>query len=196
MAADGTDLHLLHPTCCFYSVAWARGGRQLLLGGSDWETSNDGIYELRIKDQRLRRLTHGSDSDAAASATGAIALVRATNPRAPWIYVMSRAGAKPRRLLRGTDPDWSPDGKRIAFARSDGIYTASASGHGLRKLTDSREDQLAPGREPAWSSSGKRIAFVRYPHIYIVRPDGTRVREVHLGSPYPSWASPSWQPLR
>jgi Tol biopolymer transport system component len=190
--SDGTHLRLRRPTCCFYSVAWATDGRHLLMGGSATSTTNDGIYELRIRDHRLRRLTHGQDSDPASSANGAIAFVRRAADRSAWIYVIRRRGATPRPLVRGTDPDWSRDGKRLAFARDDGLYTVAGSGRGTKHLTT-----LAGDREPAWSPSGSRIAFVRYPHIYIVHRDGSHLRQVRVrADPNLFWESPSWQPLR
>jgi Tol biopolymer transport system component len=194
--ADGTHLRALGPSCCFYSVAWARDGKRLLLGGSPTSTANDGIYELRIKDGHLRRLTHGSDSDPASSKTGAITFVRPAADHTLWIYVIRRPGAKPRRLLRGTNPDWSPDGQRLAFARGDGLYTASASGHGTRRLTNSKRLRT-PDREPAWSPSGAWIAFVRFPRVFVVHRDGSRSHEVHLGNDRNLFSeTPSWQPLR
>jgi Tol biopolymer transport system component len=196
MRGDGTHRRLLRPTCCFYSLAWARDGNRLLLGGSSTSTSNDGIYELRIKDHHLRRLTHGHDSDPAMSTTGAIAFVRRASGGASWSYLIRRPGEKPSRLLRGTEPDWSPDGKQLVFARGDGLHIASVSGHMLRRLTNSKS-AAAPDRAPAWSPHGTRVAFVRYPDVYIVRRDGTHAHRVPLSdSQNLFWESPSWQPLR
>lgn len=36
-----------------------------------------------------------------------------------WVYTVSSAGGRPRRLTRGFNPVWSPDGKLIAFFRAD-----------------------------------------------------------------------------
>jgi Tol biopolymer transport system component len=193
--ADGTHLRSLSPSCCFHSVGWARDGARLLLGGSSTSTENDGIYELRIKGSHLHRLTHGRDSDPTSSTTGAIAFARRAAGATSWIYVIRHPGGKPRRLLRGSDPDWSPDGEQLAFARADGIHTASASGRGLRRLT--RGLSASADREPAWSPSGARIAFVRFPDIYIVGRDGGQAHEVHLSSDGNRfWESPSWQALK
>lgn len=74
-------------------------------------------------------------------------------------------------------PAWSPDGKRFAFSSThegnQELYTASAEGGGLVRLTQS------PGIDahPSWSPDGKTIAFAtdRWGGLEIakVKPDGT-----------------------
>ena len=192
--ADGTHHRALRPTCCFYSIAWAADGQHLLLGGSATETANDGIYELRLENSSLHRLTHGADSDPVASSTGAIAFERDVHG-SPWIYVIRHAGSKPRRFLRGSDPDWSPHGKMLAFARGDDIYVVRAGGGPIRRLTKGIHTSDQP-REPAWSPRGTRIVFVRYPNLYVVRVRGRHVHRVRLTKDQNLfWASPSWQPV-
>ena len=67
-------------------------------------------------------------------------------------------------------PTWSPDGSRIAFARSsDGghVWVMNADGTGAKRLTD---DQAEEG-EPSWSPDGRWIAYTH-------RASGTDFREV------------------
>jgi Tol biopolymer transport system component len=191
MRADGSHLRLLRPTCCFYTLSWAPDGRRLLMSGSSTETSNDGIYEARAGGRTSRRLTHGHDIAPTASATGAIAFMREDRSGVYWVYVMFGRDATPRRLVRGGDPDWSPDGSRLAFSTDDGIYTISPSGGRSRRLANGRE-----GTQPAWSPSGSRIAFVRDGNVYVVRKDGRRLHEIPPGDPFGTVArvSPTWQP--
>lgn len=73
----------------------------------------------------------------------------------------------PLRDLAGgnqTNPDWSPDGRRIVFAMNDGerddLWVADADGAHARLLLDCR------GRcrwldDPDWSPDGKRIVYSR-----------------------------------
>src|SRR3990172_3051470 len=67
-----------------------------------------------------------------------------------------------QRLASGPalQPDWSPDGERIAFASTHSgnldLYLVSASGGVLQRLTDSP----ARGFHPAWLPDGARLIFV------------------------------------
>jgi uncharacterized protein (DUF885 family)/Tol biopolymer transport system component len=72
------------------------------------------------------------------------------------VTLLSRTG------LRETRPDWSPDGRKIAYVRrvdhSDHeIYVMDADGSGATRLTH-RPDSIES--EPAWSPDGSRIAFI------------------------------------
>jgi len=127
---------------------------------------------------------------------------------------MHKAGAD-HKLKAGDDfediePDWSPDGKRLAFARIDNastphriaIFTVGIDGKGLRQVTP----WALGASEPNWSPDGNRIAF-NVPgepfaggeqNIFTIRPDGTEMRQLteHLemgegnvqGTFDPSWS--------
>ena len=87
-------------------------------------------------------------------------------------------------------PDWSPDGKRIAFERIDlstqeeraAIFTIGIDGKDLHQVTP----WDLGANEPNWSPDGARIAF-NVPaktfqggeqNIYTIRPDGTDMVQV------------------
>jgi len=120
------------------------------------------------------------------------------------IYVLDIETKRVRQLTRsaGPDefngfPDWSPDGRRIAFAsnrdsgsRSLDLYAMDADGGSLTRLTDSPELEYSP----AWSPQGDEIAFVSVTNdiagINIIRIDGSGLRRI---GPTPAYG-PSWSP--
>ena len=108
--------------------------------------------------------------DPAEAATNRVALAAAL--RQADVYVMEPDGTRRRRLTRTsvsdeTAPAWSPDGRKIAFARNgsgdDGIYVMDADGSDVRRLTSGQD------LEPSWSPDGTQLAFTR-----TTRPPGLR----------------------
>jgi tetratricopeptide (TPR) repeat protein len=136
-----------------------------------------------------RAATRAVAASAAAAATWRIAFVSDREGPDPIghlgkhvLYVMSPDGTTQRRV-NGTEgiegkPAWSPDGKRIAFARFRGaeidIFVVDAEGGEPTRVTNMTEAGLG-ARAPAWSPDGRRIAFESYvrPEIYVIDVDGT-----------------------
>src|SRR5262249_22118717 len=60
------------------------------------------------------------------------------------IYIMDPSGSKPRRLVEGISPAWSPDGQKIAYGTRDGgrfgqIHVINADGSNRKQLTRVRD---------------------------------------------------------
>ena len=119
---------------------------------------------------------------------------------------------------------WSPDGKRIAFARGTlpadtstvsadssepasastegliGIHLINVDGTGLRKLTSLHEDTISQERGgPVWSPDGKRIAFIdanRYgeTELNVINADGSGPRSRTNPPGVSHTAFPTWSP--
>jgi dipeptidyl aminopeptidase/acylaminoacyl peptidase len=69
-------------------------------------------------------------------------------------------GAPPTQLTASekpiADPQWSPDGRRLAFTRDDEIWIVEADGSRLTRVVA----KPAGGHDPRWSPDGRRLAFV------------------------------------
>jgi dipeptidyl aminopeptidase/acylaminoacyl peptidase len=78
------------------------------------------------------------------------------------LYTLSLrgTGAPPTQITASekpiTDPQWSPDGRRLAFTREDEIWIVEADGSRLTRVVA----KPAGGRDPRWSPDGRRLAFL------------------------------------
>ena len=116
---------------------------------------------------------------AAAVAAGTAGAAQAPVARAAGLAVEHRgviyvAG---RQVVRGSQPAWSRDGKRLAYTRAGRLYVADANGRNERLLGGTNVSS------PAWSPDGRTIAYTGDGNIHIVPSSGgkavdlTRSRE-------------------
>lgn len=111
------------------------------------------------------------------------------------IWTMRADGSDQTRLSAGSLPDFSPDGRRLAFASGRSIFTLPVSGGEPRRLVR--------GSAPAWSPNGRRIAYTDHrPHptggsqdeIFTVKVTGEDRRRLTRTSS--NEGAPSWSPRR
>jgi TolB protein len=174
--------------------SWSRDGRWITFA------RDNTLYLLSPTGGKLRRLTRtpgGEEREPSWSPDGEwIAFVR----RRPgfttheiWRVRPDGSGLQQVTHLDASSygPDWSADGKRIAFSSNvnDGryqIYEIGSSGQGLRRLT------FQPGEyfDPSWSPDGKTLLFERDGIVYTLVPGAT---ETAL-TDGPNDGSPAWRP--
>jgi Tol biopolymer transport system component len=139
-----------------------------------------------------------------------------------WLFD-AETGAKVRRISsRGTEPDWSPNGKRLLFrtgyqqreikggASGGNVFMARADGKGTPKRVVHREN--IADVQPVWAPDGKSFAWVELrfgrgdvsfsvkPSVWRKRLGGKARRLFTIPSPYVEegfWTQPeiAWQPL-
>ena len=115
------------------------------------------------------------------------------------IVIVDADGTNARRVTdTGTDthPVWSPDGRRLAFARSDNglmnVFVVDIDGTHLKQVTTSG------AMTPTWSPDGTRIAYHDMPggipdggHIFAMDADGGDATELTHGV---EETQPAWSP--
>lgn len=116
------------------------------------------------------------------------------------IELMDADQSHVRRLtpapLAARQPDWSPDGRRIAFSthcrgfegnpENEEIWVANAKGDALRRVTKNGDEYFSGPHDfhPSWSPQGDAIVFERdaadfsNSGIFIVRSDGSGSRKI------------------
>jgi Tol biopolymer transport system component len=184
---DGSDLRRLArpawPPYPFDGPRWSPDGSRIAFEG------RGEIFVVSLNSHRPRQLTksrlrHGFDVQPTWSPDGyQIAYANwgsSTIHLAAAIYRVRPNGTGLVRLTRRsanneTDPEWSPNGRLIAFSAREGKGTYVMNRRGGRRRRVARW-----GGEEAWSPDGKLIAIAREnpAAVYVVRSDGTGLRTV------------------
>ncbi len=214
---------------------WSPDGRRIAFRRFFHTSERTDVLVVNRDGTGLRNLTRGlctgdclGDEEASWSPDGRqIAFIRAVGPLPPdgppptvGVFVMDAGGSDARQLTQlqpgsGTEdhaPAWSPDGRRIAFMRSNNtkspqdqsaIYTVNADGTGLRLVRRMPREWPGAGA-PDWSPDGRRLLFSTYCYfgncgqpstgaqLFTIDPNGGRPRQLtHLpGNSY----NGAWSP--
>ncbi len=129
-------------------LAWSPDDRKIAFG-------RRGIWVMNADGSRPKRVTRKRDSSPTWSSDGrTIAFVRgARGSREIWL--MRTNGTRQRRIAKGgSDTAWSPDGRRIAVLRNNGIWIMNPNGTGQRRVPGTGS---ASGL--AWSPDSRYFAY-------------------------------------
>lgn len=139
------------------------------------------------------------DYDPTYSAGGKLAFTRWAGITPPAIWVSSGSGVAPVEIAHGQEPDFSPDGTKIVFARFDGTLGVIAASGGPVGIVS---PPLQPGastqsvRSPAFSPDGSRIVFELAAYssskpiaraLFTIGADGSSPAKVADGATGPTW---------
>ena len=180
-------------------AAWSPDGARIAFVSS-FDSKSD-IYVADADGSNPKRLTNNEGRFQAVgswSPDGA-KMVLSCLPSASYdVCTMDADGSNLTQLTtKGEyeEPNWSPDGKKIAFeSASGGIYTMNPDG-------SNRTLAIAGGDQPDWSPDGTKIAYRRYPSgqshsdTFIANADGSNPVNLtaRIGNTSDE-AVPAWSP--
>jgi TolB protein len=125
-----------------------------------------------------------------------------------YLYTINADGSNKQQVTDGgvdtwdVEPDWSPDGSRIAFAGSlpcagggvcyYAIFTMNPDGSNPIQLTNGRYSDL----DPAWSPDGSKLVFFRSQRdvsdLFTINADGSGLHQITHTK---AWElNPAWSP--
>lgn len=212
MRADGSEVRQLMTGGGSFLV-WSPDGSKIAFIQETWDYGLYDLYVMNSDGTGRRRLTTESEEVASGglawSPDGsriAYDVYRCQPDSCRFDYrqisIVHSDGSGRARLtsdpsLDSFGPAWSPDGSKIAFARSTGgtigtgIFVMDANGANVRRLTTGAGEASAP----VWSPDGSRIAFSLFsgevPSIATMNSDGTGLRTLVTGG-----FGPTWRPRR
>jgi TolB protein len=140
----------------------------------------------------LRPATTISAATLPAAANGRIAFE--SNRTGSGIYLMNPDGSGVTKLIDaplGSQPNWSLDGAKLAFACSGEICVVNADGSERVQITTG-----ASARHPSWSPDGSRMVFESFRdgnnEIYVMNADGSG--QLNITNNAANDKEPNWSP--
>jgi TolB protein len=171
--------------------------------GEEEEEEVSNVFVADLGSGRVARLTanegeeqFASDPDWAANGQSLIYTQVPCDDCEPFIELVPTTGTKtaPRRVGKGSQPSFLPDGRRFAFVgRAGGLYVGSVDSPAVRELAAPRRSWT----EPAASPAGRRIAAVVHDpggrsQLAVISLASGRARLLRLR--VRSVANPAWSP--
>jgi len=162
------------------------GDQKIVLSNSDG-SGREEVMDMRCKLGDEQSLNWAPDGEK-------IAFTSCTDGE-PVVVVMGEHGEGAQAIVKGYDPKWSPDGKRLLFHRGLSIWVANADG---------TEPRVAIEDEPAlcglaWFPDGKSIAFAsernekHQTEIFRINVDGTGMEKI-ASRPHQDLCNPTLSP--
>lgn len=174
-----------------------KGERALFVARGD-------VFTVPIERGPTRNLTNSSsahDKWARWSPDGTTIAFISDRSGEDQVYVINQDGTgKPKQLTKQFKgmlyaPEWSPDGKRLAFSDKGGkLYVLTTADKSVVEVADEKRGSL---RDYAWSPNGGHLAFSLrdvswYSSIYIWSLSDGKLRRIT--GPHTDEYGPAWDP--
>jgi Tol biopolymer transport system component len=204
---DGTGLRpLTDGTRNDREPAFSASGKQVYFAGNAGGSTD--IFSVALGGGTPRRITSGSSDDfhPRASTRGLLAferrVIRGSTVANRHIYVSRADGSglrdlTPRlpRSLSAYDPEFSPDGRRIAYSTGDRVISVRTDGARARLLIRPREASEITYADPTYAPDGRSLLFtIHSGRSSLHRLDLRRLRPLPnpLSEPHLSASAPAW----
>lgn len=178
------------------NISWSPDGKRLVFN------KKDDLWSVQVTGQRVKRITNTPDSERAPSWSpkgGRIAFEFRDDVTADLDLRLIKPDGTGMVSIpntkNGMEPDWSPNGKRLAYAApGNGITLIKPDGSAQKIFAKQVGNHFVA--DPAWSPDGEQIAYVRNVSLsrtpVIRKPVGGGKEHVVVKRKH--WFSPSWQP--
>ena len=176
----------------------APNGREMVLTLS--KDGNPDLYIMDLGTSRLTRVTrtrYAAEASPSWSPDGAHIAYVSDQSGSPQLYIVSRAGGKPRRIsYRGAEnvsPDWGPDGRIAYSSRRDGRYHIH-----VIDPTQGTDQKVTSGgadfEDPSWGRDSRHIVASRTEAyrstLYVLDTRGDP--PIRLIDTQGDWYAPAW----
>ena len=171
--------------------SWSPASDRLVLNGVDPTNSPTGVAVVDISGARSVTEWRGS-APAWSPRRDVIAYAAAYRHRS-FVYTANPQGKQRRRLLPGSNPSWSSDGKLLAYVARGGVWVARANGRDRRLVLHNRAIGGAEVEIPLLWAPHRRLIAVDYWGGTIII-DVAHSRHHRLRLPAAVANRPSWLP--
>lgn len=187
-------------------LGWSPNGRRIAF------TRETGLWIVSAKGGRLHRRPHRLttcsrescvDIDPAWSPDRRLLVFEHITRTGEQLYTIRPDGSNLTKIAQGGEPQWSPDGSRIAFdSTPDSIAVANADGSHVHVLLAGARGS-GPGF-PSWSPDGSKLVFRYTPgspgqftaEVWTINADGSdKTRLYHSGCCVGLYAPQSGPPM-
>jgi Tol biopolymer transport system component len=179
---------------------WSPDGKKIAY------VKNDDIHVIDIESKQITRLTDWRSCyspswspDGMKIAFDAITKSPTVPVDSAGIWIMNSNGSQKTLVIKGRQPDWSPDENRLVYYGPPGTATGTESQIWVASVDGTNQMQLTErnltNRDPSWSPDGSKIAWGSYgpednplSGIWVMNADGTNQRKLTEWGGYPSWS--------
>jgi Tol biopolymer transport system component len=179
---------------------WSPDGRRVL-----YQSEDPGFGIINAPGLRSVPGTEGYGQPAWSPRGDRIVVVRSPDSRRPkGIYTLGLNGRNLQLVVaNGVQPDWSPDGRTLAYQAGRDVWLYDFRTRRSRRLT--RSPAGSSSGFPSWAPNGRSIAFSRRSgsgantgeNVFTIAVNGTRQRQLTHNTATGTIAGdsdPSWSP--